>query len=196
MCRGAPRGKALPRPMLPALRGAAALGLGGAGPAATVQPCLGAGPQWDFVHHTNQGMPSDHTGVLWKPGWRRYGVLPHAWVIRNTWIELELCFHVQVTDEQLKQQQNAFARVMQVPCHRQLPNQSSPPCWHGAVTTPGTGTPRWQGTEAPGCASLLQKGCWLAGRHQTRFLHPSSFKPYTDLSPWCLVKPNQLSAAI
>lgn len=32
MCRGALRGKALPRPMLPALGGAAALGLGGGGP--------------------------------------------------------------------------------------------------------------------------------------------------------------------
>lgn len=35
----------------------------GAGPTATVQPCPGAGPQRDFVHHANQGVPSDRTDV-------------------------------------------------------------------------------------------------------------------------------------
>lgn len=85
MCRGALRGKALPRPMLPALGGAAALGLGGGGPLPLCSHAQGQDLNGissimltKGVHHAKQGMPSDHTGVLWKPGWRRYGVLPHA----------------------------------------------------------------------------------------------------------------------
>lgn len=180
MFRGVPRGKALPRPMLPALGWAAALGPEELG----LLPLCSHAREQDlngisYIMLT-KGCPLIVQMLLWKPGGGAecsYMLESSSHQEKNTWIELELCFHAQVTNEQIKQQDNAFARVMRISCHQQLPNQSSPLCWHGAVTTPGTGTPWCRDTEAPRCASLLWKSCWLADRHQTKFLHPSSFKP-------------------